>query len=315
MSTPSYHILDLNLDSKAFQSSLLTLRSLTMQNNICRSKIMYDKKKLGFRFSSKCEIVLHDKYTQLKYNLTPREEYNLLSFEKKLTKLMSSKLCDNEVIKSVSEAYDNFQSNILNDHETNVFVCKFSNSHMESVDCHNTVVLPTSIRFQTGKSMSVEFVPGHKEEKEKEKEKEKEMDGMCKLQDDKGIYGEENENENENENGIEERKEKEDQNENENENEKTAFESSVEEKATDVQNDEEVFKDTDINEEYMEVVRVARKALVDLKTKEDTIKRALAKYINCAGSYLPRSNTNTLSQKQKLKYTTNRDNLYSLFSP
>lgn len=348
------HIVELK-DEDVIDTSLLSLRSLTTQKGVSRSKVLYNKKKLVFQFSSAYEIKRGDKYTQFKLYLTPTEERNLDIIEKKIKKMMVSKLKHHQVIDSFNEANEYFQSSILSDHESSVFVCKVeSNLGDLSMAGQSYRIGPVDIKFKAGKSMHL----GYNTYDDKDTIVDDETlvhplevsDGKQDSGMDRGDT--ENterkrrmkENENENEDAyrgeaqevihcskgeesatdiVHDHDHDEDENENENEDEKgDANEIRNEGHGCTIRADDRNLKNCesengngnenendslDISVDYTECIRSAQNALVELKSKETDIKRALAKYVHFAGSYLPYTKTKNgerqiLSKKHREKY-------------
>lgn len=323
-------IVDLNSNKAQFDPSLLSLRSMTIQKSVCKSKILYAKQKLAFLLSTKGEVIENASYTQFKYILTPLEEQNLLAFERKIMSLMSVKLRNNDIIKSSTEAFDLFQSRILSDHETSVFVSRVDrllprSSPMEMAKA-SYIFLPIDIRFKPGKAMCIDFDFAQHSFDIKDLEEEQRVEGE----------GGEGEGDGNGDGEKEEGKEQEDKEEEEEEEKELAPKREEEvrfekECITEEQDDTNNSNNTknnmeddvsmnenrifDINTEYHECVKLARTALVELKGRENKIKRSLVKYIQSAGNVLAHSKEESpISEKHTTKYVEHKEKLCSLIT-
>lgn len=319
------YVLDLNTDVENFDTSLLSLRSLTIQKHYCKSKILYGKKKLAFKFSTEGEVVEHKshKYYQLSYPLTPIEEEKLLTFERRIMKLMSAKLQKNNIVKSGTEAFDLFQSRIINDHETSVFLTK--SSPPENIPEKEFLLIPTDIKFQTGKTMLIDFdieprVGGVTEDKPPNLENDENVidrsiqESMrTEVHIEAEDEGDKEEDDKEGqEGGIGREEGRAEAGEGRGEAEEGTGEEQIDE---DIEEGEDVL--TDVNIEYMECVELARNALIELKTRQDKIKRALLRYVDCAGSYLSQKSEKgrkRITLKDRTKYVEKRDKLRSFIA-
>ena len=327
MDHSNIHIIELNDEDTLIDTSLLTLRTISTHKGVSKAKILYDKKKLALKFGSEYEIKRCDKHMQLKIFLTPAEEKNLEVIEKKIKKMMGSKLKQHEIIDSLNEAYEYFQSNILSDHETNVFICKIEDNALNASNASNTrqqqmnhTLSPVDVRFKPGKSMLIGYNVLENPCQMSDKNDNNEEESLATLISSAPVEGEDEEEgkggEEKDEEEEEEKEEKLEENKKEEEDSKMQKDAeTIDRDASKIINTSDSV-DFDISLEYTDCIRSARNALVGLKTKEQDIKRALAKYVHFAGSYLPYTKNDdrqTFSKKHKEKYMTYKAELLSHF--